>query len=144
MPPPIEDTPLLVIERRQFLPFLRRNEASLLRLLSVRCSRLRRTSTALEEIALFDLPGPRLARVLLKLAEDYGRPGSARYPHPTPQLSQRDLSNLVASAPPADKRRERGSSRGAPAAGAPAWWTWRTASSYCAAPSELKWLTDVR
>ena len=91
----IEDTVLLVVERRYFLPFLRQREDLCLRLLAVLCSRLRRTSTALEEIALFDLP-VRLARVVLKLAEDYGRPG------PTGtridlKLSQRDLSNLVAA-----------------------------------------------
>ncbi len=90
-----EDTLLLVVERRQFLPFLRQNEDLYLRLLAVLCARLRRTSTALEEIALFDLP-VRLARVLLKLADDYGRPNG----HGTRidlKLSQRDLSNLVAS-----------------------------------------------
>ena len=51
-----------------------------LRLLAVLCDRLRRTSMALEEIALFDLPA-RLARVLLKLAGGYGRPGAGRYAH---------------------------------------------------------------
>jgi CRP-like cAMP-binding protein len=91
----IEDTLLLVVERRHFLPVLRQNEDLFLRLLAVLCSRLRRTSMALEEIALFDLP-VRLARVLLKLAADYGRP----VPEGTRidlKLSQRDLSNLVAS-----------------------------------------------
>jgi len=91
----IEDTTLLVVERRLFLPFLRRNEDLPLRLLAVLCSRMRRTSTALEEIALFDLP-VRLARVLLKLADDYGRP-SATGTRIDLKLSQRDLSNLVAS-----------------------------------------------
>ena len=91
----VEDTLLLVIERRHFLPFVRQNEDLFLRLLAVLCTRIRRTSMTLEEIALFDLPA-RLARVLLKLGQDYGRP--------TPlgtrvemKLSQRDLSNLVAS-----------------------------------------------
>jgi CRP-like cAMP-binding protein len=91
----IEDTLLLVVERRHFVPFLRQNEDLYLRLLSVLCSRLRRTSTALEELALFDLP-VRLARVLLKLAEDYGRPCLAGSRIDL-KLSQRDLSNLVAS-----------------------------------------------
>jgi CRP-like cAMP-binding protein len=91
----IEDTTLLVIERRHFLPFVRRNEDLFLRLLAVLCSRLRQTSTALEEIALFDLP-IRLARVLLKLADDYGRPNAAGTRIDL-KLSQRDLSNLVAS-----------------------------------------------
>lgn len=91
----IEDTTLLVVERRLFLPFLRRNEDLPLRLIAVLCSRIRRTSTALEEIALFDLP-VRLARVLLKLADDYGRPNTTGTRIDL-KLSQRDLSNLVAS-----------------------------------------------
>jgi CRP-like cAMP-binding protein len=90
-----EDTTLLVVERRNFLPFLRQNEDLFLRLLAVLCRRLRRTSMALEDIALFDLP-VRLGRVLLKLAEDYGRPGTDGTRIDL-KLSQRDLSNLVAS-----------------------------------------------
>jgi CRP/FNR family transcriptional regulator, cyclic AMP receptor protein len=91
----IEDTLLLVVERRNFVPFLAQNQDLTLRLLSVLCERVRRTSMALEEIALFDLPG-RLARVLLKLADDYGRltPDGTRIDL---KLSQRDLSNLVAA-----------------------------------------------
>ncbi len=91
----LEDTTLMVVERRHFLPFLFRNEGMVERLLAVLCDRLRRTSLALEEIALFDLPA-RLARVLTKLAEDYGRPagGGVRIDL---KLSQRDLSTLVAS-----------------------------------------------
>ncbi len=90
-----EDTLLLVVERRHFIPFLQRNQDLTLRLLSVLCDKLRRTSVALEEIALFDLP-VRLARVLLKLADDYGRasPTGVRIDL---KLSQRDLSNLVAA-----------------------------------------------
>jgi CRP-like cAMP-binding protein len=90
-----EDTLLLVVERRHFIPFLAKNQDLTLRLLSVLCDKLRRTSMALEEIALFDLP-VRLARVLLKLAEDYGRPSVAGTRIDL-KLSQRDLSNLVAA-----------------------------------------------
>lgn len=90
-----EETALLVVERRQFLPFLSRNQDLTLRLLAVLCQRLRQTSMALEQIALFDLPA-RLARVLLKLGTDYGRatPNGIRIDL---KLSQRDLSNLVAA-----------------------------------------------
>jgi len=91
-----EDTLLLVVERRQFLPFVRQNDDLFLRLLAVLCDRIRRTSIALEEIALFDLP-VRLARVLLKLAADYGRQHVAGSMRIDLKLSQRDLSNLVAS-----------------------------------------------
>ena len=89
----IEATDLLVVERRLFLPFLRSNEDVYPRLLAVLCARLRQTSSALEDLALFALP-TRLARVLLKLAHDYGRttPRGTRIEF---RLSQRDLSNLV-------------------------------------------------
>jgi CRP/FNR family transcriptional regulator, cyclic AMP receptor protein len=91
----IEDTMLLVVERRNLVPFLRANDDLYLRLLAVLCDRLRSTSMALEAIALLDLPG-RLARLLLKLAGDYGRPapGGVRI---DVKLSQRDLATLVAS-----------------------------------------------
>lgn len=91
----IEETMLLVLERRHFLPFLQRHESLYLRLIAVLCDKLRNTSMALEELALFDLPA-RLARVLLKLALDYGRQTQQGIRIDV-KMSQRDLSNLVAS-----------------------------------------------
>ena len=91
----IEDTSLLVVERRHFMPFLASNQTLATRLLAVLCERLRSTSLALEQIALFDLEA-RLARLILKLAADYGRP-SADGTRIEMKLSQRDISNLVAS-----------------------------------------------
>jgi CRP/FNR family cyclic AMP-dependent transcriptional regulator len=90
-----EDTVLMVVERRHFLPFLANNQALASRLLAVLCEKLRSTSLALEQIALFDLEA-RLARLILKLAADYGRP-SAAGTRIEMKLSQRDISNLVAS-----------------------------------------------
>ena len=92
----VEDTTAMVVERREFLPFLLRHESLVERLLVVLCDRLRRTSGALEEIALFDLPA-RLARLLVKLAADYGKPAEGGGTRIGMKLSQRDLSNLVAS-----------------------------------------------
>lgn len=69
----LEETDLLIVERREFLPFLYQNTDVCLRLLAMMSRRLRNASLALEELALHDLP-ERLARVLLRLAEDYGRP----------------------------------------------------------------------
>jgi CRP-like cAMP-binding protein len=93
----VDDSVLMVVERKQFLPFLLRSPALVERMLVVLCDRLRRTSLVLEEIALFDLPA-RLARLLVKLATDYGRPaldgGGIRIDL---KLSQRDLATLVAS-----------------------------------------------
>ncbi len=57
----IEETTLLVLERRHFLPFLLRNEDLYLRLLAVLCEKLRRISMALEELELFD-PTARFAQ----------------------------------------------------------------------------------
>ncbi len=76
----IEDTVLLVVERRHFMPFLASNQTLATRLLAVLCERLRSTSMALEQIALFDLEA-RLARLILKLAADYGRPSPDRHAH---------------------------------------------------------------
>jgi CRP-like cAMP-binding protein len=64
-------------------------------MLAILCDRLRKTSVALEDIALFDLP-VRLARVLLNLGADYGRP-TATGLRIDLKLSQKDLSNLVAA-----------------------------------------------
>jgi CRP-like cAMP-binding protein len=92
----LEDSVLMVVERRHFLPFLMRNEGLVDRLLGVLCDRLRRTSLALEEIALFDLQA-RLARLLMKLSQDYGRPLPGGGVRIDLKLSQRDLATLVAS-----------------------------------------------
>lgn len=95
----LEDSLLMVVERHRFMPFALQHDTLMERLLIVLCDRLRRTSTALEEIALFDLPA-RLARVLVKLSVDYGRPvpaeqgGGVRIEL---KLSQRELSTLVAA-----------------------------------------------
>jgi len=91
----MDDCLTLVIERRDFLPFLRAHADLALRLLGVLCERLRQTSLALEEIALMDLPA-RLARLLIKLAQQYGVAGP-RGLRIRLKLTQTDLSTLVAA-----------------------------------------------
>ncbi len=90
-----DDSTLMVIERTIFLPFLMRHEGLVERLLVVLCERLRQTSIALEEIALFGLEA-RLARLLVKLGEDYGRATEDGIKI-TLKLSQRDFSTQVAT-----------------------------------------------
>ncbi len=90
-----EDTTVLVIERQDFLPFLMRHPRLIEATIAVLCDRLRSTSLALEEIALFDLTA-RLARLITKLAADYGRP-AAEGVRIELKLSQSDLAALVAS-----------------------------------------------
>ena len=90
-----EETLLLVLERRHFLPFLEIHPDVMLRLIAVLCDRLRRTSVAMEDLAMLDLP-ERLARLLLRLGGDYGRriADGLRIDF---KLSQKDIGNLVAS-----------------------------------------------
>jgi CRP/FNR family transcriptional regulator, cyclic AMP receptor protein len=90
-----EDTHLLIIERKNFLPLLEGDKDLALRLLSVLCERLRNTSDTLSDFVMFDLPA-RLGRTLIKLAADYGRP-NGRGVRIGLKLSQNDLSRLVAA-----------------------------------------------
>ncbi|MFL5284854.1 MAG: Crp/Fnr family transcriptional regulator [Rhodopila sp.] len=91
----IEDCNLLVIERRHFQPFLHANHDLLVRMLAMLCHRLRQTSAALGDLVTLDLPG-RLARLLMRLADDHGTqtPAGIRIEF---KLSQRDIGTRVAS-----------------------------------------------
>ena len=91
----IDDTHLLIIERRHFVPFLEGDKGLALRLLAVLCARLRQTSETLGDFVMYDLSA-RLGRTLLKLAADYGRPAGTGIRIGI-KLSQNDLSRLVAS-----------------------------------------------
>jgi CRP-like cAMP-binding protein len=89
----LEDCSVLVLERGRFLRLLRDTPDLALRLLVVLTERLRRANAAIEDIALMSLEG-RLARLLSRLGEEYGR----AVPHGTRielKLSQKDLSALV-------------------------------------------------
>jgi len=88
-----EDCVLLVIERGQFLNLLRSNGALCLQLMTLLTRRLRRANTALEDMALLDLPA-RLGRLLARLASDYGVPVRSGTRIEV-KLSQKDLSTLV-------------------------------------------------
>ena len=91
----VVDSTVLVLERRDFLPFLLAHPDLMLRLMMLLCERLRRTSVALEDAALAGLPA-RLGRLLLRLAEDYGSPygQSVRL---RVRMSQKDMSAQVAA-----------------------------------------------
>jgi CRP-like cAMP-binding protein len=62
----------LVLQKRDFIPFLERNPAICIRLLRILCERLRRTSALVEDRAFLSLPA-RLAKTLLDLADSGGR-----------------------------------------------------------------------
>lgn len=67
----MEPTELLVLSRRDFLPFLERNPSVCVKLLEVMCRRLRWTSEQLEDVNFLDLRS-RLAKRLLYLADNHG------------------------------------------------------------------------
>lgn len=59
---------IYVIDRRDFLPFVRSQPALSMKFIELLCERLRRTSDQVEQVILRDLPG-RLASALFGLAE---------------------------------------------------------------------------
>lgn len=88
-------TTLLVLDRREFVPFLESNPKIALRLIEVLCERLRRTSELVESVAFLEF-GARLARLLLRLAESHGEE-VAEGVRINLKLSQTDLGNLIAA-----------------------------------------------
>lgn len=89
----MEPTELLVLSRRDFLPFLERNPSVAVKLLEVMCQRLRWTSSQVEDFFFLDLKS-RLAKRLLQLAA-IGR----RHADPSSgidvQVSQQLLANMI-------------------------------------------------
>src|SRR5262249_57831418 len=70
-PPPADatamsDCELVVIERRDFVPFLSGHPDVMLKFIEILCSRLRRTSEQVQDITFLNLP-TRLAKTLLQL-----------------------------------------------------------------------------
>jgi CRP/FNR family cyclic AMP-dependent transcriptional regulator len=89
----LEDSTLMLVERRHFLPFLTTNNELALRVIDVLCERLRDTSETLGNFAMLDLPG-RLARKLLALAAEYGNVATGRIRLEI-RLSHTDLGRFV-------------------------------------------------
>jgi cAMP-binding proteins - catabolite gene activator and regulatory subunit of cAMP-dependent protein kinases len=74
--PPSE---LLMIERRDFIPFLERYPTVAIKLLEVVCGRLRVTCELFEDAVFLNLPS-RLAKKLLSLAQIYGKETGLQVP----------------------------------------------------------------
>jgi CRP/FNR family cyclic AMP-dependent transcriptional regulator len=89
----LEDSNLLIVERRHFLPHLISSNDLTLRVIEVLCERLRDTSETLGNFAMLDLP-VRLARKLLSLAAEYGNPVEGRIRLEI-RLSHTDLGRFV-------------------------------------------------
>lgn len=83
----IEDSELMLIERREFLPVLQAHPEVAISLIEILCSRLRRTSEQVEDIVFLDLPG-RLAKALLQLYRRDAATDGIR-------ITQRELSQMI-------------------------------------------------
>jgi CRP/FNR family transcriptional regulator, cyclic AMP receptor protein len=95
----LEPTDLLVLQRRDFIPFVESHPPRMaLRLIEVLCAKLRRTTAVVEDSA-FLTTGPRIAKALLRLAGEYGRRegagGGGAAVRIELRLSQRELGGMV-------------------------------------------------
>lgn len=84
----ITDCELMVIERRDFIPFLHSQPDVTLQIIEILCSRLRRTTEQVQDVTFLNLQ-TRLAKTLLRLTA--GRPGSA----PEVVITQREISQII-------------------------------------------------
>jgi CRP/FNR family cyclic AMP-dependent transcriptional regulator len=81
---------IYVIDRRDFLPFVRSHPALAMKLIELLCTRLRWTSDQVEEVILQNLPG-RLASTLLRLTEKHKLAPGGR----TIAITQQEISEMV-------------------------------------------------
>ncbi len=84
---------LLILERRDLLPFLESNSQTCLKLLSVLCGRLRRANDLMADIAFYDLP-KRLAKQILRLTTGASS-ALATGSHARLSCSQLELANMI-------------------------------------------------
>jgi CRP-like cAMP-binding protein len=78
---------LMILERRNLIPFLERNPAACMKLMEILCARIRRSDERMSDIAFFNLP-IRLAKTLLNYQPDV-RPGAKL------SLSQSELAEMA-------------------------------------------------
>jgi CRP/FNR family cyclic AMP-dependent transcriptional regulator len=81
---------LFIIDRRDFIPFVRSQPALAMKLIELLCTRLRWTSDQVEQVILQNLPG-RLASALLRLTERHKAAQGGR----TIAITQQEISEMV-------------------------------------------------
>jgi CRP/FNR family transcriptional regulator, cyclic AMP receptor protein len=84
------DCELMVIERRDFVQFLRSDPEMTLKFIEILCARLRRTSEQVQDVTFLNLP-TRLAKALLRLTEQIETTASRR----RVAITQRELSQII-------------------------------------------------
>jgi len=88
----MENVELIVLDRRDFLPLLRRHPEISFKLIDFLCQKLRRTTEQMEY--LFLGPETKFAKAVIKLAEDYGR-STEDGMLVDAKLTQRELGSIV-------------------------------------------------
>ena len=81
---------VFVIDRREFIPFVRSQPALAMKFIELLCTRLRWTSDQVEQIILQNLPG-RLASALIRLTEKHKLAPGGR----TIAVTQQEISEMV-------------------------------------------------
>jgi CRP/FNR family cyclic AMP-dependent transcriptional regulator len=81
---------LFIIDRRDFIPFVRSQPALAMKFIELLCTRLRWTSDQVEQVILQNLPG-RLASALLRLTERHKEAQGGR----TIAITQQEISEMV-------------------------------------------------
>src|ERR1700680_2522401 len=81
---------IFIIDRREFIPFVRSQPALAMKFIELLCTRLRWTSDQVEEVILQNLPG-RLASALLRLTEKHKLAPAGR----TIAITQQEISEMV-------------------------------------------------
>jgi CRP-like cAMP-binding protein len=90
----IERCELLVLDRRDFLAFLKRSPDVAVRMLTVLAERLRHVSELVEDVQFLNLP-VRLAKKLMAYADRYGRDAEGGAVKIDLKLSQEEWGDLV-------------------------------------------------
>jgi CRP-like cAMP-binding protein len=86
----MSDCELIVIERRDFVPFLSSHPDVMLKFIEILCSRLRHTSEQVQDITFLNLP-TRLAKTLIQLTG--GEEGVAA--RRKAAITQREISQMI-------------------------------------------------
>ena len=86
----MSDCELMVIDRRDFIPFLRREPDVALKFIEILCARIRRTSEQVEDVMYLSFP-VRLAKTLLQLTGGI-EPSAAQR---RVRITQKELSNII-------------------------------------------------
>jgi CRP-like cAMP-binding protein len=81
---------IFIIDRREFLPFVRSQPTLAMKFIELLCARLRWTSDQVEQVILQNLPG-RLASALLRLTEKHKLAPQGR----TIAVTQQEISEMV-------------------------------------------------